>query len=189
MAKKLFFTLQYWLKDPPWDTGVTPPEVIQFLRENPPGRALDLGCGTGTNVITLAEYGWRATGIDFVPRAIRAARRKARWRDLADQVDFKVGDALSRDSFQGEYNLILDIGCFHSFSNEEAEMYAINVSEHLVDGGSLLLYAHLRQGSGLGHGASEAGLATLGDYLRLSWRQDGEESFRPSAWMEFVKGC
>lgn len=188
MARKFFFTLQYWLKDPPWDTGVTPPEVVQFLRGNPPGRALDLGCGTGTNVITLAEYGWQATGIDFVPRAIQTARRKARRRGFADQVDFQVGDALSRDSFQGEYNLILDIGCFHSFSDEEAEIYAINVSEHLTEGGSLLLYAHLRQGSGPGHGASEEGLATLGDYLRLSWRQDGEESFRPSAWMEFVKG-
>ena len=187
MLRKGFFTWQYWFGDPRWDTGVTPPEVYQFLEENPPGWALDLGCGTGTNVITLAEHGWRATGIDFVPRAIRTARREARRKGLTELVDFFVGDALSRDSFQGEYNLILDIGCFHSFSNLDAESYARNVSTHLVEGGSLLLYAHLRQGMDPGHGASEAGLAKLGEFLKLVRRTDGEESSRPSAWFEFVK--
>jgi SAM-dependent methyltransferase len=187
MARKAFFTLRYRLKDPPWDTGITPPELYRFLEENPPGRALDLGCGTGTNVITLGEHGWRATGIDFVPQAIRIARRKTRKKGLVDQVDYYVGDALSRESFRGEYNLILDIGCFHGIADEDVEIYASNVSEHLVEGGSLLLYAHLRRGLDIGHGASEAGLAILGEYLKLAWREDGEEFSHPSAWMEFKK--
>ena len=189
MARKFFFTLQYWFKDPPWDTGVTPPEVHQFLEENPPGRALDLGCGTGTNVITLAKNGWQASGIDFVPRAIRIARRKARRNKVTELTDFQVGDALSPDSFQGEYDLILDIGCFHSFSDAEAGIYTENVSKHLAAGGSLLLYAHLRQGIGPGHGASAAGLAKIEERLELAWRKDGEEGSRPSAWMEFVQAA
>lgn len=189
MARRAFFTLQYWLKDPPWDTGITPPEVHRFLEGRPPGRALDLGCGTGTNVITLAEHGWQATGIDFVPWAIRAARRKARGKGLAGRTDFFVGDALSRDSFRGEYDLILDIGCFHGFPDQDAEIYAANLSAHLAEGGSLLLYVHLRQGEGPGHGASEAGLAALGNCLKLAWRKDGEESSRPSAWLEFVRAA
>ena len=78
MVGKIFFTLQYWLKNPPWDTGVTPPELYAYLESNPPGKALDLGCGTGTNVITMAEYGWDVTGVDYIPRAIRIAERKAR---------------------------------------------------------------------------------------------------------------
>ena len=137
MANRIFFTLQYWLKNPPWDSGITPPEVYQFLEENPPGRALDLGCGTGTNVITLAERGWQASGIDFVPRAIRIARQKARKKGLIDRTGFQVGDALSKQSFQGEYDLILDIGCFHSFSDAEAEIYAANINDHLAAGGSM----------------------------------------------------
>jgi SAM-dependent methyltransferase len=189
MARRFFFTLQYWLNNPPWDTGVTPPEVYQFLEDHPPGRALDLGCGTGTNVIALAESGWQARGIDFVPRAIRTARRKARRKGVMDRVDFQVGNALSPDSFQGKYDLILDIGCFHSFVDQDADTYAANVREHLVEGGSLLLYVHLRQDPGPGHGASEASLAKLGEYLQLDWRVDGEESSRPSAWLEFVKAA
>jgi len=187
MARRFFFTLQYWMKDPPWDTGITPPEVYRFLDEHKPGRALDLGCGTGTNVITLAKNGWQASGVDFVPRAIRAARRKARRAGLQDRTDFSIGDALSPGSFRGMYDLILDIGCFHSFSGVDAERYVRNIKAHLSVGGSLLLYAHLRSGPGPGHGASENGLARLGESLMLVRRDDGEENSRPSAWLEFLK--
>ena len=187
MARKAFFTFLYWFRKTPWDTGITPPEVLRFLENKSPGRALDLGCGTGTNVIALAEHGWQATGIDFVPRAIRVARRKARRQGLSGRAAFFVGDALSSDSFQGKFNLILDIGCFHGFSEIDAEICARNITAHLVEGGSLLLYAHLRDGLDSSHGATDSSLIKLGEYLTLGWREDGEESSRPSAWFEFVK--
>lgn len=187
MARKAFFALQYWLKDPPWDTGITPPEVYRFLEKNPPGRALDLGCGTGTNVITLAEGGWRATGVDFVPRAIRIARRKARRKGVEGRTDFQIGDVLQPGLVEGVFDLVLDIGCVHSFSGQDVVRYAKNVKEWLVPGGSMLLYVHLNLGPGPGHGIQESDLATLANVLDLVWRKDGEESSRPSAWMEFVK--
>src|SRR6266511_3280582 len=63
----------------PWDTGVTPPEVVELVEGKtplPPGRALDLGCGTGNEVAYLARHGWTATGVDLVQVAIdRAASR------------------------------------------------------------------------------------------------------------------
>ena len=185
--RKLFFTIQYWFKNPPWDTGITPPEVYRFLDEHPPGRALDLGCGTGTNVITLAEHGWQASGVDFVPRAIRTARRKAHRAGVADRVEFSAGDVLSPDSFQGTYDLILDIGCFHGFPGETVDQYARNLTDHLADGGTYLLYVHINPEPEPGHGASESTLKKLGEYLKLVWREDGEESERPSAWLEFRK--
>lgn len=189
MARKTFFRLLYWFRNTPWDSGISPPELYRFLENQPPGRSLDLGCGTGTNVITMAEYGWRAAGVDFVPRAIRIARRKSHQRGLAEKVAFLAGDVLSPNSFQGEYDLILDIGCFHGFSDQEARIYAQNVAKHLAVGGSLLLYAHLREGRDSEHGATEANLKMLEEYLALSWREDGEESSRPAAWLEFVKAA
>jgi len=187
MIGKLFFTLTYWFGVPPWDTGVTPPEVLKFLEENPPGKALDLGCGTGTNVITIAEHGWQAEGVDYVTRAVRTAKRKARKNSLGDSVKFRVGDVLSPSAFQGDYDLILDIGCFHSFSGENINRYIENISSHLSSDGSFLLYVHLNESSGTGHGATEESLKKLGEKLKLVKRIDGEESSRPSAWLEFRK--
>ena len=187
MARKFFFALTYWFGIPPWDTGITPPEVYQFLEGNSPGRALDLGCGTGTNVITIAEYGWQVEGVDYVSRAVSAARRKAVRKGLGDKVKFRIGDVLSPDSYRDFYDLILDIGCFHSFSGVDVDRYIKAVSSHLAPNGSLLIYVHLSENSDSEHGASEASLTKLGEKLQLVKRVDGEESARPSAWLEFKK--
>ena len=187
MTGRLIFLLSYLSRNSPWDTGITPPEVIDFLNEKPPGRALDLGCGTGTNVITLAEHGWHAEGIDYVAWAVRAARRKAKKNNLDDKVEFQVGDVLSPEFFQGDYDLILDIGCFHNISIDKVDQYLVNVHSHLVVGGSLLIYAHLNEFPESGHGASEASMTKLGEKLQLVKRVDGEESAKPSAWLEFKR--
>jgi SAM-dependent methyltransferase len=187
MVGKLFFSLQYWLTNPPWDTGITPPEVYEYLENNPPGSALDLGCGTGTNALTIASYGWRVTGVDFVPRAIRIAQRKSRRLKMDRQASFLVGDVLKPGFVDGKFELILDIGCFHSFQGERVKSYVENISGLLKDGGSLLIYVHLNENPSAGHGATESDLNLLMDYFTLINRQDGEESERPSAWLEFKK--
>jgi cyclopropane fatty-acyl-phospholipid synthase-like methyltransferase len=187
MVGKIIFTIRYWLKNPPWDTGVTPPEVYQFLQTHPPGKALDLGCGTGTNVITLAEHGWQATGVDFVSQAIRIARRKAERAGVEDKTRFVTGSVLSPSLLEEEFDLLLDIGCFHSFFGKDVQRYARNLPRWLKPGGRFLLYVHLDDSTGRSHGATEAGLKRLEEHLRLVKRVDGEESNRPSAWLEYVR--
>ncbi|MCT2178661.1 class I SAM-dependent methyltransferase [Brachybacterium muris] len=64
----------------------------------PPGRALDLGCGEGADVVWLAERGWDALGIDLSPTAIERARRAAgecgldRGAEGAGRAHFEQGD-------------------------------------------------------------------------------------------------
>src|SRR6267378_7272369 len=89
----VFFRAAYLFGFKPWDTGVPPPELVSVVEGEDrfaPGIAIDLGCGTGTNSIYLAQHGWDATGIDFVPRAIKAARRKAAAAGVSPR--FMVGD-------------------------------------------------------------------------------------------------
>ena len=135
--------LQYLLGQTPWDTQVTPPEVVELIGSGslPSGRALDLGCGTGTNCITLARHGWRAVGVDLSAVAIRRARQKARRAGVdcrfyrADVTD------LSFLKDQGPFDLALDIGCLHSVPPERWERYAAGLARLVRPGGLYVLYA------------------------------------------------
>jgi len=79
--RRMLYNLMYRFGTPRWDTSITPPEVVAVIEGDtaiPSGRALDLGCGSGTNVIYLARHGWEAVGVDFSPVAIAQARQKAK---------------------------------------------------------------------------------------------------------------
>jgi SAM-dependent methyltransferase len=141
MIRRLFFELRYLRNRVPWDTGISPPELIEYIEQNPPGRALDLGCGTGTNVITLAQHGWSAVGVDFSFLAIRKARRKASSFD--GDMHFVQGDVVELLNIEGPFDLALDIGCFHSLNLSEKDCYIANVSRRLRLEGTYLLYAWL----------------------------------------------
>lgn len=183
--RRLFFNLWYF-RDPPWDTGITPPELVAFIQDSPPGRALDLGCGTGTNVITLAQNGWDVTGVDFVARAIRAGRRKARRAGV--DVDLRVGDVTKLDGVNDPFDLILDIGCFHSLSPKGKRDYIGNLARLLAPGGTYLMYGFFKASEDSGTGLLQADIDQLKSRYQLVDRQDGtERGTRPSAWFTFQK--
>lgn len=58
----------------------------------PAHRVLDLGCGTGSHLIPLAQRGYRAHGVDRSRHMLAAARRKARAAGVADRVSLEQGD-------------------------------------------------------------------------------------------------
>ena len=184
--RRIFFNLMYF-RNPPWDTGISPPELMAFIEENPPGRALDLGCGTGTNVITLAKNGWQATGVDFAPHGIKIARQKAKQANL--DVNLLVDDVTHLDKVDGKFDLILDMGCYHSLSAEGKANYRKNLERLLAPGGTYLLYAFFREDSEEnGPGISIADVDAINSFLTLEHREDGtERGRRPSAWFNFRK--
>ncbi len=184
--KRLFFKV-FYLFTPPWDTNLTPPELLQFIQQHPPGRALDLGCGTGTNVLALARHGWQATGVDFVPKAIRKARRKAVQAGV--QVNFLVDDVTRLTELSPPFDLILDIGCFHSLNPTGQQAYRHNVARLLAPGGSYLLYTFTQSGEAdSDRGVAEADLALFDSHMELISRSDGtDRGSRASAWLHYQK--
>lgn len=64
-----------------WSGKVNAP-LEQRVRDLPPGRALDLGCGEGADALWLAERGWTVTGVDISNTALTRAREEAERRDL-----------------------------------------------------------------------------------------------------------
>ena len=144
LTSNLFFRLAYRLGFKPWDSGVPPPELVEVIegaRRLPPGRALDLGCGTGTTSMCMAKKGWQVTAIDFVPRAIHTARAKAAATGVS--VAFLVGDVTRLHELQIEpgFDLLFDQGCFHSLPESAQPAYAREISRMARSGATYLLYA------------------------------------------------
>jgi SAM-dependent methyltransferase len=115
--------------------------VIEGARRLTAGRALDLGCGTGTTTVYMAGKGWKAIGVDFVPRAIRTARAKA--ARTGDSVVFMVGDVtrLHELAIEPGVDLLFDQGCFHSLPEAAQPAYAREISRMARPGATYLLYA------------------------------------------------
>jgi SAM-dependent methyltransferase len=190
---RLFFWLAYRFGRTPWDTNVTPPELVRTVQGPdalPPGRALDLGCGTGTNAIYLARHGWDVVGVDFVDKAIRQARKKA--AQVGAEVQFYTGDVTRLERIEGltgSFDLVLDIGCLHSVTPEGRARYAEGVVNLLRSGGTFMLYAWgPRPGDSGDRGLSPEQVKTaFAPRLRATRVEHGKERERPSAWYWFER--
>ncbi len=190
LLRSLKFNLSYFGKAP-WDSGISPPELYDFISSHPAGRALDIGCGTGTNVITLANAGWQATGFDFASRAIHIAKQKIKRAGI--RADVFTDDATQMKKVHDTFELALDLGCFHGIQNKAD--YLTQLTRVLAPNGFWLMYGFFRPApstsSGQAHlpppGLVQTDLDIVSAQgLTLLSRQDGfDKRERPSAWFLF----
>jgi cyclopropane fatty-acyl-phospholipid synthase-like methyltransferase len=177
------FESRYLRGRTPWDTGITPPEVMDFLAAHPPGRAIDFGCGTGTNAMTLARRGWEVVGIDFSHLALVRARRKARAAGLS--IRFLRKDVCRPIDVSGPFDLALDIGCLHGLPKAGRPRYAATLSDVVRSGGTYLLYTVLDEE---GDWATEAELTRLlASNFDRAKVELGEFDGQPSAWFTWQR--
>jgi SAM-dependent methyltransferase len=138
-----FYNAMYRFTKPDWDTGLTPPEVTQLVANGiVAGRALDLGCGTGTSSIYLAQHGFDVVGVDFSPKAIELAGHKARQAGV--KVDFRLGDVSRLDFLRGPFDLILDVGCLHGLDSAGRARYADQLARLTRPGSRFLVFGFAR---------------------------------------------
>lgn len=145
IAVKRMLQVYYLSGRPPWDSGIPAPELVDTVvgpDALPPGRALDLGCGTGTNVVYLARHGWDVVGVDLIGRAIRQAKDKAdaagvRPRLLRGDVtrldELAVGDGFS---------LFFDLSCYCAIPRHRRDAYAAGVTRLAAPGARLLMFGY-----------------------------------------------
>ena len=120
----------------PWDIG-RPQGTFIAIADRVVSPVLDAGCGTGEHALFLAARGHRVTGIDFVPEAIRRARRKAAERGLT--VEFLVKDATNLGNWSERFTSVIDCGLFHVFSDDDRRRYVQGLARVLETGGRLFL--------------------------------------------------
>jgi methyl halide transferase len=119
----------------PWDTGVVDPMLAEIVGSGvvPVGRAIDVGCGTGTNAIWLAQHGYDVLGVDVAPLAIEKARAKL---PAGLPCRFATLDFLVAPPEGGPFQLVFDRGCFHVFDEDsDRARFAARVAERLAPGG------------------------------------------------------
>ncbi len=93
------------------DHGLRDPQVRRAWRQllldvlpPAPASVVDLGCGTGTLAMLLAEEGFRVDGIDFSPRMVAHAEAKTAGRP---GVRILLGDAVDPPVPAASYDVVL----------------------------------------------------------------------------------
>jgi SAM-dependent methyltransferase len=140
----LTYSVMYRLGVTPWEHQQSPRSLVDLIEGDqalPPGRMLDVGCGTGGDLVYAARHGWEGTGVDAVPRALSRARQKA--RDAGVEIRLLNGDIAAIDASElGDgYRLVLDGGCLHGLSPSQRERAGATITAITEPGALLLMFA------------------------------------------------
>jgi SAM-dependent methyltransferase len=106
-----------------------------------PGRALDAGCGHGSDAIWLAAHGWRVTAVDFSAAALAHARSaaEAAGADVAARLDWVEADLATWTPPPGHYDLV---ACLYVHVAGSVEEMVRRMGAGVAPGGTLLLVGH-----------------------------------------------
>ncbi|MBI4569278.1 MAG: class I SAM-dependent methyltransferase [Planctomycetes bacterium] len=125
----------------PWHSGAAEPGLFDLVRNEIVSRcrALDVGCGQGTEAVFLALAGFEVTGVDISRQALSRAAKLARL--LGAKVRLRRADALRLPFRAGAFGFANDRGCFHHVAPPDRARYAAEVARVLRPGGQLFLRA------------------------------------------------
>jgi SAM-dependent methyltransferase len=142
---RILYQLLYLLHVRPWERdgiALQLRELVEGPEALPPGRALDLGCGTGAPSVYLALHGWEVTGVDIVGRALAQARARAQAAGVSlHLLQGDVARAAREVSRRGPYRLLLDTGCYQGLDDAQRARYAELVGQVAEEGAALLMFS------------------------------------------------
>jgi len=157
---------------PPWDIGRPQNEfVLAEERGEFRGSILDIGCGTGENVLYFSSRGHEAVGVDSSARAIRKAEEKAIKRNILS-ARFQVADALNLSrELNRSFDNVTDSGLFHGLTDEQRQQYVTNLSLVLKTNGKyfMLCFSASEPTAREGH-FRRVSPAEIREWFRDGWR-------------------
>jgi cyclopropane fatty-acyl-phospholipid synthase-like methyltransferase len=123
---KWFYELMYSRFRAPWDIGPRK-ELVELVESGriQPSKAIDLGSGTASNCVFLAQHGFEVTGVDFAAAAIELGRRRA--AEAGVKVDFIQDDLTDLQHVRGEFDLLVDYGTMDDLKPSQRDLYMENI--------------------------------------------------------------
>ncbi len=125
-----------------WHLSGPSPELVQALADGwlpaAGGRALDVGCGLGSEAVHLHRAGWSVIGLDLSAVALRTAAERN------PGPAYLRADLLHAPLRSASADACVDRGCFHYLAAGDRPGYAAELRRVLRPGGRLLLRASLR---------------------------------------------
>jgi SAM-dependent methyltransferase len=127
-------------KHPAWDAGRPSAELQRVVEQGivRACRALDLGCGSGTDAIYLASKGFEVTAIDIAPSALSQGKKKAEKAGV--EVRWLLADVLAVPKLE-PFDFIFDRGCYHEVRFYSTNAYVDTVRKFSRPGTHFLLLA------------------------------------------------
>jgi SAM-dependent methyltransferase len=138
---KQFYEITYRHFRAPWEMG-SREEVVSLIESGriKPGRAIDLGCGTGANAIYLAQQGFEVTGVDYAVAGIEKAKTRA--KEAGAAANFIVDDLTNLTHVNGTFDFLLDFGVLDDLRLHQREAYLNNLLPLTHPGSIYLLWGH-----------------------------------------------
>jgi len=127
-----------------------------------PARVADLGCGTGTLTVLMAQAGHLVSGLDFAPRMVALAREKIAAAGVV--ADVVVGDASSPPWQAGSFDVVLTRHVLWAMPDPEA---ALTGWIGLLGPGGRLILIEGRWSSGVGLASAEVAEFVLRHRLEI----------------------
>ena len=107
---------------------------VQLAPPEPGSSVLDVGCGTGADLVPYYQAGCEIHGVDLSPAMIEVARRK-----FDDGVDLRCGDAAALPYPDGSMDLVMTSLTLHEMSVCHRDAVFDEMVRVLCEGGRLLL--------------------------------------------------
>jgi SAM-dependent methyltransferase len=121
-------------------SGRVNPSLAAEAADLAPGRALDVGCGEGADVLWLAGRGWQVTGLDWSEVALARAAEHAAAAGLSDRVEWVRGSFEDWQPPVAAYDLVT--AHFLHPTAEQREVLLPRLAAAVAPGGTLLWVGH-----------------------------------------------
>ena len=107
----------------------------------PPGRALDAGCGHGSDTLWLAARGWQVTAADLAATALAYGRSTAAavGPDVAERIEWVEADLAAWTPQRDWYDLVI---CLYVHVAGSVEELVQRLAAGVAPGGTLFLVGH-----------------------------------------------